>query len=282
MTTQPPTVAVGDPDWTEPLARAGLVARGVVFGIFGAIAVRLAFLGSTDGEEASTTGAFSELVEKPLGTVLVGATVVGLLAWAAACFVAVASGRNGSKPGVSKPMDRARDALRGGIAVAIAVAGIRVLTQGEGAQSGRGGGGSGQERELTARLMDAPAGQVLVGVIGLVVLGVGLWKVVKAVRRDFLERVELGRMEGPVPRSGLEALGVAGHIGRGLVFAIIGGFVLRAAVVHDPDESKGIDQALRDLAGGGPGRVLLMVTALGLVCYGLWCVVEARTRRSDV
>lgn len=277
-TTAAPTVDVGRPDWTEPLARAGLVARGVVFGVFGVIAVRLAFLGSTAGEEASTTGAFSELVEKPLGTVLVGATVVGLLAWAAACFVAVASGRNGSKPGASDAGDRARDAVRGAIAVAIAVAGWRVLTQGEGA----GSGGSGQEREWTARLMDAPAGQLLVGAVGLAVLGVGVWKVVKAVRRDFLERVELGRMEGPVPRRGLEVLGVVGHIGRGLVFAIVGGFVLKAAVEHDPDESKGIDTALRDLAGGGPGRILLIATAVGLVAYGLWCVVEARTRRSDV
>lgn len=277
-TTAAPTVDVGRPDWTEPLARAGLVARGVVFGVFGVIAVRLAFLGSTAGEEASTTGAFSELVEKPLGTFLVGATVVGLLAWAAACFVAVASGRNGSKPGASDAGDRARDAFRGAIAVAIAVAGWRVLTQGEGA----GSGGSGQEREWTARLMDAPAGQLLVGAVGLAVLGVGVWKVVKAVRRDFLERVELGRMEGPVPRRGLEGLGVVGHIGRGLVFAIVGGFVLKAAVEHDPDESKGIDTALRDLAGGGPGRILLVATAVGLVAYGLWCVVEARTRRSDV
>ena len=275
--TTAPTADVGDPDWTEPLARAGLVARGVVFGIFGLIAVRLAFLGSTEGEEASAGGAFSELVEKPFGKILVGATVLGLLAWAASCFVAVASGRNGSKPGASEPMDRARDALRGAIGVALAVSGIRVLTQGQGS-----GGGSGQEKEWTARLMDAPAGQLLVGVIGLALLGVGLWKVVKAFERDFLERVELGRMEGPIPRSALEALGVAGHVGRGLAFALVGGFVLKAAVEHDPDESKGIDAALRDLAGGGPGRVLLVVIALGLVCYGVWNLVEARTRRSDV
>lgn len=277
-TTPAPTVDVADPDWTEPLARAGLVARGVVFTIFGVIAVRLAFLGSTGGETASTTGAFSELVEKPFGSFLVGATVVGLLAWAAACFLAVASGRNGSKPGLSDPMDRARDAARGAIAVVIALAGIRVLTEGEGS----GSSGSGQERELTARLMDATAGQLLVGAVGLVVLGVGLWKVVRALRRDFLERVELGRMAGLVPRKALEALGVVGHIGRGLVFAVAGGFVLRAAVEHDPNESGGIDAALRELAGGGPGRALLVATAVGLVCYGIWCFVEARTRRSDV
>jgi hypothetical protein len=273
--THAPTADIGDPDWTEPLARAGLVARGVVFTIFGLIAVRLAFMGSTAGEEASAGGAFAELVEKPLGVVLVGATVVGLLAWAASCFVAVASGRNGSKPGVSEPMDRARDALRGAIGLVLAYNGTRVLMDGQGS-----GSGSGEEREWTARLMDAPAGQLLVGAIGLALLGLGVWKVVKAVTRDFLERVDMSRL-GRLPQRPVEVLGVAGHIGRGLAFAIVGGFVLKAAVEHDPDESKGIDAALRDLAGGGPGRALLIVTAVGLVCFGLWNVVEAKLRRSD-
>lgn len=280
MRTAPaPTADIGHPDWTEPLARAGLVARGVVFTVFGVIAVRLAFLGSTEGEEASAGGAFSELVEKPFGAILVGATVVGLVAWAVTCFVAVASGRNGSKPGASDPLDRVRDALRGGVAVVLAVSGVRVLTQGEGAGTG---GGSGEEREATARLMDAPAGQLLVGVVGLVLLGVGIYHVVKALRRDFLDTVDLGRLGGRVPRAALETLGVVGHVGRGLVFAVLGGFVLLAAVEHDPDESQGIDGALRDLAGGGPGRVLLMAIAVGLVCFGLWTFVEARARRSDV
>ncbi|QYG92715.1 DUF1206 domain-containing protein [Iamia sp. SCSIO 61187] len=277
MDTHAPTADVGHPDWTEALARAGLVARGVVYTIFGLIAVRLAFLGSTDGEQASTTGAFSELVEKPLGSVLVGLTVAGLLAWGLSCAVAVVSGRNGSKPGASEPLDRVRDGVRGVVAVALAASGLRVLTQGEGS-----GGGSGQERELTARLMDAPAGQILVGVVGLVLLGLGIYHVVKAIRRDFLERVDLGRLGPSAPRHGLELLGVAGHVGRGLVFAVVGGFVLQAAVRHDPEESKGIDAALRELAGGGPGRALLIVIALGLVAFGVWCFVEARTRRSDV
>ncbi|HEX7131345.1 MAG TPA: DUF1206 domain-containing protein [Iamia sp.] len=274
--THAPTVDVGDPDWTEPLARAGLVARGVVFTVFGVIAVRLAFLGSTDGEEASTGGAFSELVEKPLGVVLVGATVVGLVAWAVSCFVAVVSGRNGSKPGASEPLDRVRDGFRGAVALVIAASGVRVLARGEGS------GGSGEERDLTARVMDAPAGQLLVGVVGLVLLGLGLYHLVKAVKRDFLERVDLGRMGGRVPRRALEVLGVVGHVGRGLVFAVLGVFVLKAAVEHDPDESKGIDAALRDLAGGGPGRILLVAIAVGLVCFGLWTFVEARARRADV
>ena len=135
--------------------------------------------------------------------------------------------------------------------------------------------------EKTARLMEAPAGQLLVGAAGLGILGFGLYHLVKAFNRDYLERVDLSRMGRAIPRKALEGLGLAGHVGRGLVFAIIGGFVVQAAVTHDPDKSRGIDGALRELTGGGPGRVLLTLTAIGVVCFGLWTLVEARCRRSD-
>ncbi len=278
MRTDPvPTADIGHRDWTEPLARAGLAARAAVYGVFGAVAVRLAVLGSTAGEEASAPGAFAELVEKPLGSILVGLVVAGLVAWGAVCLVAVVSGRNGSKPGPSDTLDRVRDAIRGTTSLALAAVGVRVLTQGQSAAEG----GSQEEREATARLMDAPAGQLLVGAIGLALLGVGIYQVVKAVKRDFLDDVDLSRMGSRIPRRALEVLGVVGHAGKGGVFAVLGLFVLKAAVEHDPDESEGIDGALRELAGGGPGRVLLMAIAVGLVCFGLWCAVEARTRRAD-
>src|SRR5690606_25786404 len=147
------------PDHTEALARAGLAARGVVFTTFGLIALRLAVGGSTDGEEASAQGAFGELVEAPLGTALVAVTAVGLAAWALSCAVAVVPGRNGSKPGPGEPRDRARDALRGGIALSLLANAVAVLTRGQ-----QESGGSGEEqRTWTARLMDAPAGRGLVG-----------------------------------------------------------------------------------------------------------------------
>lgn len=271
-----PSVDTEGSDWTEGLARVGLVSRGVVYTIFGLIAVRLAVEGSTKGEEASTAGAFGELVEKPFGKVLVGLVAVGLVCWAAVCALAAVIGRNGAKPGPSDPMDRVRDAIRAAASLLLAGVAVKVLTQGE--QSASGGN---QEQELTAKLMDAPAGRILVFVLGLAVLGVGIHQVVKAVKRDFLEAVDLGRMGNRPGPNALEKLGVAGHVAKGLIFTLIGGFLLRAAIAHDPDETQGIDGALRELAGGGPGRALLAAIAVGTVCFGIWTFVEARCRRAD-
>lgn len=242
--------------------------------LFGVIAVQLAVTGSTGGEEASTTGAFGELAEKPFGKVLVGIVALGLLCWALACAAAVVTGRNGAKPGQSDTKDRLKDAGRAVASLLLTVTALGVMTQ------SRSGGGD-QERQLTARLMDAPFGRVLVGLVGTAIVALGLYRLVKAAQQDHLDHVDLGKQPSWAPVAVAKGLGGAGAVGRGLVFTLLGGFVVKAALEHQPDESRGIDDALRELSGGGLGRALLALISVGVVCYGLWTVIEARCRQAD-
>lgn len=72
--------------------------------------------------------------------------------------------------------------------------------------------------------------------------------------------------------------GISAH---GIVFAIMGIFLIRAAVQADPDETKGLDGALAELVKQPYGQVLLTIVALGLVAYGVYLLFEARFRRLD-
>lgn len=77
----------------------------------------------------------------------------------------------------------------------------------------------------------------------------------------------------------------AGRFGlaaRGVVFSIIGGFLIVAAVQSDPNESRGLGGALRALAEQPYGPWLLGVTAAGLIAYGIYSVMLARYRRMTV
>jgi hypothetical protein len=74
-------------------------------------------------------------------------------------------------------------------------------------------------------------------------------------------------------------LGQVGYIARGAVFFLIGALVVKAAVDHQPGKARGFDVALRSLAGAPFGQVLLIAAALGLICFGAYCVAEARYRR---
>ena len=59
---------------------------------------------------------------------------------------------------------------------------------------------------------------------------------------------------------------------------LIGVFVVRAAADYSPKDAIGLDGALQKLANAGYGPYLLGITAAGLVCYGLYCLVDARYR----
>ncbi len=65
----------------ELVARAGLIAYGLVHLLIGWIALRLAWGGS--GEEADQSGALQALAQQPFGPVLLWSVAVGLVALAA-------------------------------------------------------------------------------------------------------------------------------------------------------------------------------------------------------
>ena len=64
-----------------------------------------------------------------------------------------------------------------------------------------------------------------------------------------------------------------------MVFAIVGGLVVDAAITFSPKKSGGLDKALLTLRHQPFGEFLLLVVALGLVIFGVYGLCEARWRR---
>ena len=74
-------------------------------------------------------------------------------------------------------------------------------------------------------------------------------------------------------------LGQAGWIGRGVMMLLLGWFVAQAAIQYDPEEANGIDGALRDATSSTLGAVLALLVAVGLLLYGLFCVISTPRAR---
>jgi hypothetical protein len=75
-------------------------------------------------------------------------------------------------------------------------------------------------------------------------------------------------------------LGRLGYGALGVVFTLIGFFMIVAAAQFNPHQAKGLDTALGELLQLRPfGPVLLGIVALGLIAYGVYSFVEARYRR---
>jgi len=133
--------------------------------------------------------------------------------------------------------------------------------------------GSHGAQRLTARVLAAPGGVVLIVAIGLAVLGGGVWFVVKGVRRPFLTdlRPLPGRVRGP-----LEAFAVAGHVAKGFALAVLGILIVVAAISADPQQAGGLDKAFSALAALRLGAVLIGLVGLGFIAYGVYCGFRTR------
>lgn len=251
--------------WVDRLGRFGFAAKGVLHLLIAGLAGSVGFLGG--GEDASQTGAISSIAEQPYGTALLIALAVGLAGYALMRLLHVVinpSGEDGAK-GLAY---RASYLVR-----AIIYGGLTVVTIGELQGSGGGGGGGDSEQSATQRLLELPAGAVLVGAVSLILFVVGATMVKKAIDGSFMEVLE-GR-GGRVRRFAL-LTGRIGHAARALVFGALGVLFAQAALSSDSDQAGGMDEALQSLASTPAGTGLLTATAIGLAAYGLFCFAEAR------
>jgi hypothetical protein len=239
----------------ETAARIGWLTRAVLYGL---VAVLVARIPSTGGEEsADKQGAFATLADSPLGGWLLGAVIVGMLGFAGLrAWTAII----GSDEKVGRRLGWTGSAI---VYVALAVLAFGVL------RSGDSDGNT--EKALTVRILELPGGPVYVAVIALVVVIVGLNHLRKAVKKKFLHDVDEGAVPGGA-RSAVRAAGVFGLLGRSLVWVLVGWFLARAAVRHDPNEPIGLDESLRRLAGESWGPTVLWVVAIGLAAYGVFCL----------
>ncbi|MEU9211904.1 DUF1206 domain-containing protein [Streptomyces sp. NPDC048415] len=247
-------------------ARAGLVARGVIYLLVGVLALRIAF--GDGGAQADRGGAVQEISTKPFGAVLLwalGAGLAGMALWRLSEALFGAAGRDGRTPRM-RVMSAARSVFYAFVAYS-------VLSF----AAGGGGGGSGDEqsRDVTAKALDMPAGQWIVGAAGVGVVVAGVWIAGCAVLRKYRDELKLGEMSRRV-RRGVDTAGVAGGAARGLVFAAAGGFAVRAAVDYEPDKAKGVDDTLRSFTETPMGPWLLACVAAGLVLFGVFSCAMAR------
>ncbi len=247
-------------------ARVGLFSYGITHLLIAWLAIQVAF--GDSGEKANQTGAFQELAQNAAGRVLLWVLVVG--------FVATALWRlTQAIWGFGYETDRKKaiqKRVTSGVKVVI-FAGLAVLA----AKTAVGSGGGGGQQKATAGVLGLPGGQFLVGIAGVVVIVVGGVKVYEGWKKEFLSEMSL-----PSDRRAKQVAVRTGQVGffaKGASIVLIGVLVVVAAVQFRPEESSGLDAALKSLAGQPFGPYLLVLVALGLAAYGIFCFFDARYHR---
>lgn len=250
------------------LARAGLAARGTMYILIGIIAVEIAT--GNASQQADRTGAVRLVAKTPFGSVILWLLVIGfagMTLWRLSEAIWGAAGEGGRKTS-KRVANLARAIFYGAVTY-----GILKYALGVGAPSSS----DKESQDLTATALKVQGGQVIVGIVGVLVIGGGLYVAYRAFKRKFLKHLRLGSTSART-RKVVTRLGQVGGIARGVVFVTVGIFLIIAAQDANPKQAKGIDTALRALAHTPAGPWLLIVIALGLVTFGVYSWCEARWR----
>lgn len=251
--------------WIEKLARFGYAAKGFVYGLVGFLAVLAAL--NAGGKTTDTNGALTTIAAQPFGVFLLILIAIGLVGYVIWCLVQA----------LQNPENKKLHSRIGSFISAVVYAGLAFNAAALAIGSNSGGKGNTQ-RDWTALVLQQPFGQWLIGIVGAIVIGVGFYQFYDAYRAKFRKQLDLSEVDRK-QQDRIIAISRFGIAARGIVFAIIGFFVIQAARQSNPNQVRGLDGALQSLAQQPFGKILLGIVALGLVAYGIYMFVQAKYRR---
>jgi hypothetical protein len=254
--------------WLEQLTRAGLIGYGVIHLLFAWLILQIAFDGSsTDGDQS---GALHNLAEKPFGTFLIIAIVVGLVAMTIWQLLEAAVGHRAER-GRHRLYERIVSVGRAAFYLYFCWTGVKVIR-------GKKASSADTQQKASEDLMASGGGRFTVALAGVAIAAIGIGLVIYGVQKKFEKHLKLSRMSAQMRRlSG--RLGVAGYAAKGGAYAVAGLLFIVAAVQYDPDKARGLDATLNALAEQSYGPWLLALTALGIAAYGLFSIVQSRYRK---
>lgn len=258
----------GQSPWVERLGRAGLVAKGVLYAAIGILAVKVALGGRAESPDRE--GALDAIAQQPFGKgllVLLALGLAGYAVWRLAQGFLDRDDEGEDAKGLAK---RAAAVVKAGwYGLLAGLTAERIVDS---------GGGGANEQKTAAGIFDLPLGRYIVYAAGLAFLVAAGFNGYRAVTCKFNEKLKTGEM-GEAEETASTGVAILGHLARMVVFGLIALFLFRAAWEFDPNEARGLDGALLELSQEAYGGLLLGAVAVGLLCYALYCFVQARYRR---
>lgn len=252
------------------LQRLGYVVRGALYCAMGVLSLRLA-LSQPDGQAVDLTGSLVFLIGNPFGQLVLLVIIVGLAAysvWGLIRAVFDPLNRGSDPSGYMERLGFVSSAVSYALLAAFA---LKILI-------GAGAGPSDSTKTTLSSVLNHPAGGGATLLIGVVAIGIGIGQLVESYRAVFKRDLKGAEMSEGV-RKLVVALGRFGMLARGIIFLVVGWFIVRAGLHHDAAEVQGFGGAFMFLLAQPFGHVVLGVVALGIVALGLHSLACARWMR---
>ena len=253
--------------WIRRFGRFGYMAKGVVYGMIGVLAALAAF--GPGGDTTGTSGALQSIAEMPFGEVLLWIIGIGLIGYIVWDFIKAIKDPENEGSDAKGLIKRTGYFISGIIYANLAFGAIKLASH-----TGNAGGGD-SERTMSAKLMEQPFGVWLVGLVGAIIIGYGLYELFSGVKEKFMNKFKTYEMNAK-ERKLARISGKVGLIARGVVLTMVGFFFIKTAYTHDPNHSTGLGGALDEMASQPFGQFLLAMAAVGLILYGIYQIIRGR------
>jgi len=253
--------------WVERTARLGYVVRGVIYGTMGVLALGLAV--GLESETADQRGSLVLLGDNSVGRVSLLIVVVSLIAYAGWGLIRAIYDplhRGSDPPGIASRVGFAWSGLNYA-ALAVFAAGLLL--------GGSKGAGGDSVQKMVEWGLTLPAGGAIVTIAGVIGILGGLGQFVDAYKAGFRKDLKRNKMTR-LQRLTVDGLGRFGMVARGVIFGIVGVFILVAGLHRDPRDAHSFGPAFAALAREPLGHGLLAVVALGFIALGLHSWANAR------
>lgn len=259
------------------VGRIGWLAKGVVYVVAGFLALSVAAQASgwtdapvSDQGEASPTGAIKTVAASTGGTALLWLLAAGMLLYAAWRVVsALLPGGTDGEAMVHRI---------GYLVSALVYSTFAMSALALARDSSHDQNGNTKVTDISASVMSHTAGRFVIGAVGVIVIGVGLYRMKKGFSLDVADELNLGGLS-PARLRWTKRIGAVGEVGRGVGFGLVGFFLVRSAISYVASEATGLDGALRRVATEWWGVFVVVIVGAGFVAYGAFCLLTFTRRR---
>lgn len=257
--------------WERWTAHAGYLSEGLLYLLLGAFGL----LAAIDASQRpnGTRGVLIRLSFTAPGELLLAVVALGLasfVTWQLLIAIRDPEHRR-DRNRISRRITRWGHLFSAALHSVLVIEALRILFG-----VGRTANGERAQKEWIARVFAMPLGRYIVGIVGIGIALYGLHQCYRAVTRDKDSRVDLTKTR---LRPVLDTLGIFGLLSRGVMFAVIGIQLTRAAWRLHAQYAVGIAGALGTLRGQPYGEWVIGTVAAGLISYGLWQIIKEPYRR---
>ena len=255
----------------EPLARLGYASKAFVYCLVGVLAGMAAF--HRGGRVTDTRGALTVILAQPLGNTVLFVLAAGLCGYAVwrVLDAVMDPDRHGTGAGglTVRIGNIVRALVYGGL-------GVEAFRLARGLQASRGS--DAQVRAWSTQVLNWPFGTAVLAVAGVIIAVYGASEIFAAIRHHDRKDLELSSLRASVRRP-LLTISRFGVAARACIIVVLGIFLVRAALQHDPGEAHGLRESVLEMTSGAAGRWILAAIAAGLVAYAVDQALHARFRR---